>query len=84
MCTRPYRLDWNSRTSDRVAVFEVEKDLSLLQAKRGALAGYEPRAKVVDVQGDVTADFGEALLAAGFDVTQPTDWIAEGLLARVS
>lgn len=77
MCTRPYRLNLKSD----VVVFEVEKDGTLLQAKRQALKDHEPKVQIVDVTADVSEDLEEALALAKINPMIPTDWIAEGLLA---
>jgi methyltransferase (TIGR00027 family) len=83
MCSRPYRLDFGS--SETTTVFEVDSDLSLLQAKKITLEGAGFRlgssVQIVQVMGDLRdADStAVALQNAGFDPNVRTDWIAEGL-----
>jgi methyltransferase (TIGR00027 family) len=86
MCTRPYRLDLPKST----AIYEVECDGELLHTKHEVLqdaGGYQPRAKVISVEGNV-ADMDalcEILVEKhGLDPSLPTDWIAEGLFAYLN
>jgi len=61
-----------------------ELDLSdILAFKEQVVAGEQPAATCcrVVVPTDLTADWTRDLGDAGFDLTQPTAWIAEGLLA---
>jgi methyltransferase (TIGR00027 family) len=66
-------------------LFEVDLR-DILAFKERVLAGEQPVAacqRIVvptDLTGDWTRDLGDA----GFDATQPTTWIAEGLLAYLS
>lgn len=74
---RPYRLPWPGRSR----VFEIDQPeviefkTSTLRAL-GVTADVEHRTVGIDLRDDWPA----ALLAAGFDVDQPTAWLAEGLL----
>jgi len=75
--TRAFRLQWPSGTRlfelDLPDVIEA-KDAVL--AAQGAVAPCERHALPVDLRDDWPA----ALRAAGFDPSQPTAWLAEGLL----
>jgi len=75
--TRAWRLPWPAGTS----LFEVDR-LGTLAAKTGelALAGAEPRCDHRAVDGDLAGDWGSRLVAAGFDPSLPTAWLAEGIL----
>jgi methyltransferase (TIGR00027 family) len=76
--TRAYRLPWPAET----VVFEVDQPTVIefktrTLADLGATATADRRAVGVDLRDDWPA----ALRDGGFDATQPTAWIAEGLLA---
>jgi methyltransferase (TIGR00027 family) len=76
--TRAYRLPWPAET----VVFEVDQPTVIefktrTLADLGATATADRRAVGVDLRDDWPA----ALRDGGFDTTQPTAWIAEGLLA---
>lgn len=75
--SRAYRLDWPVDT----AVYEIDQP-QVLTYKTGTLesAGAAPRATRRPVPVDLRDDWPAALSAAGFDPTQPTAWLAEGLL----
>lgn len=73
--SRAYRLDWPSGT----ALFELDQP-KVLQFKRDHLDGVEPTCAYRTVGVDLREDWPAALIAAGFDVTAPTGWLAEGLL----
>jgi len=75
--TRAFRLDWPSG----VRLFELDlpdvieaKDAVL--AAEGAVARCERQALAVDLRGD----WPTALLDAGFQPSEPSAWLAEGLL----
>ena len=75
--SRAYRLSWPAGT----AVYEVDQPKVLeykteILQSHGAVPSAERRAVPVDLRDDWPA----ALAAAGFDRTQPTAWLAEGLL----
>ncbi|BBZ21947.1 class I SAM-dependent methyltransferase [Mycolicibacter hiberniae] len=74
---RAYRLTW----PDGVTVFEIDQP-AVLDFKAATMAdlGAEPTADRRAVAVDLRDDWPAALIAAGFDRTQPTAWIAEGLL----
>src|ERR1700738_5103278 len=74
---RAYRLDWPAG----MTVFEVDQP-QVIAFKTTTLAdlGAEPTADRRAVAGDLRNDWPAALIEAGFDHTQPTAWIAEGLL----
>lgn len=75
--SRAYRLDWPAET----AVYEVDQP-QVLEYKTGILEshGAVPTADRRTVAVDLRDDWPAALRAAGFDGTQPTAWLAEGLL----
>jgi methyltransferase (TIGR00027 family) len=75
--SRAYRLDWPVETT----VYEIDQP-QVLTYKTGTLesAGAAPRARRRPVPVDLRDDWPAALSAAGFDPTQPTAWLAEGLL----
>lgn len=81
MDSRAYRLGFSRYVH---TVFEVDADVDVLRAKHEALtaAGYSPRCRVELVGADVAdaAGLERGLLAAGFDPSLPTRWLAEGLL----
>jgi methyltransferase (TIGR00027 family) len=74
---RAYRLPWPQGT----VVFEVDQP-AVVEFKTTTLAGLgaEPRADRRAVGIDLRDDWPTALRGSGFDTTQPTAWIAEGLL----
>jgi methyltransferase (TIGR00027 family) len=75
--SRAYRLDWPAET----AVYEIDQP-QVLEYKTGILEshGAVPTANRRTVAVDLRDDWPAALAAAGFDRTQPTAWLAEGLL----
>ncbi len=75
--SRAYRLPW----PDGTVVYELDQP-RVLEFKRGALAEVdaEPTADRREVAIDLRDDWPGALAAAEFDPSQPSAWIAEGLL----
>jgi methyltransferase (TIGR00027 family) len=75
--SRAYRLDWPAGTT----VYEIDQP-EVIEFKTTALAefGAEPTADRRTVAVDLRFDWPSALIAAGFDPSQPTAWSAEGLL----
>ncbi|ORW29993.1 SAM-dependent methyltransferase [Mycobacterium paraense] len=75
--SRAYRLDWPAGTT----VYELDQP-EVLAYKSGTLAdnGVTPSADRREVAIDLRQDWPAALRAAGFDPTQRTAWLAEGLL----
>lgn len=75
--SRAYRLDWPSGTT----VYEIDQP-KVLEYKSATLAehGVEPVATRREVGIDLRHDWPAALRGAGFDPSQPTAWLAEGLL----
>jgi methyltransferase (TIGR00027 family) len=75
--SRAYRLNWPAGT----AVYEIDQP-KVLEYKTGTLEshGAAPTAQRRPVPVDLRDDWPAALTAAGFDRTQPTAWLAEGLL----
>lgn len=75
--SRAYRLFW----PDGTTVFELDRP-QVLGFKREVLAGHgaQPRAERREVAVDLRDDWPQALQNNGFDVTQSSAWIAEGLL----
>jgi methyltransferase (TIGR00027 family) len=74
---RAYRLDWPHGTT----VYELDQP-EVIDFKTKTLTGLgaTPRADRRTVAIDLRNDWPKALLDNGFDPTQPTAWIAEGLL----
>jgi methyltransferase (TIGR00027 family) len=74
---RAYRLGWPAG----MTVFEVDQP-QVMAFKTSTLAdlGARPTADRRAVAVDLRQDWPAALIEAGFDHTQPTAWIAEGLL----
>jgi methyltransferase (TIGR00027 family) len=74
---RAYRLPW----PDGTVVFEVDQP-EVIEFKGRTLAelGAKPTADRRTVAIDLRNDWPQALIDNGFDTTQPTAWIAEGLL----
>ena len=75
--SRAYRLNWPVGT----AVYEIDQP-QVLEYKTGILEqhGAVATASRRPVPVDLRDDWPAALTAAGFDRTQPTAWLAEGLL----
>ena len=75
--SRAYRLDWPAGTT----VYEIDQP-KVLEYKTGVLEahGAVPASRRRPVPVDLRDDWPAALVAAGFDRTQPTAWLAEGLL----
>lgn len=75
--TRAYRLSWPAGTT----VYELDKP-EVVEFKTRVLAdaGVTPSAHRVAIGVDLRDDWPEALRDNGFDPTQPSAWIAEGLL----
>lgn len=75
--SRAYRLSWPADT----VVYEIDQP-KVLAYKRGILQSLDavPNALRRPVPVDLRDDWPAALTAAGFDRTQPTAWLAEGLL----
>jgi len=75
--SRAYRLDWPTGTT----VYEIDQP-QVVEYKTVTLesAGAAPKATRRTVPIDLREDWPAALAGAGFDRTQPTAWLAEGLL----
>ncbi len=75
---RGYRLFWPAGT----AVFEIDQPL-VIEFKTATLEslGAQPTVDLHAVPIDLRQDWLNALRTAGFDVSRPSAWIAEGLLA---
>jgi methyltransferase (TIGR00027 family) len=73
---RAYRLDWPAGTT----VFEIDQP-EVIEFKTTTLEGLDakPKTTLQTVAIDLRDDWQSALLAAGFDPTKPSAWIAEGL-----
>jgi methyltransferase (TIGR00027 family) len=73
---RAYRLDWPAG----MTVFEIDQP-AVIEFKTTTLAGLgaEPKADLRTVSIDLREDWPAALRAAGFDISKPAAWIAEGL-----
>ncbi len=75
--SRAYRLPW----PDATTIFELDQP-QVLDFKREVLAehGARPYAERREVAVDLREDWPQALRDSGFATTQPSAWIAEGLL----
>jgi methyltransferase (TIGR00027 family) len=74
---RAYRLDWPTGTT----VFEVDQpEVIAFKTRTLSELGASPTTDRRTVAIDLRNDWPAALTEAGFDRTQPTAWIAEGLL----
>jgi methyltransferase (TIGR00027 family) len=75
--SRAYRLDWPAGTT----VYEIDQP-QVVKYKTATLdsAGAIPRSTRRPVPVDLRDDWPAALSAVGFDRSQPTAWLAEGLL----
>jgi methyltransferase (TIGR00027 family) len=75
--SRAYRLDWPAGTS----VYEVDQP-KVLEYKAATLAanGVQPVVDRREVAADLRFDWPATLRGKGFDPTQRTAWLAEGLL----
>lgn len=75
--SRAYRLPW----PDGTVVYELDQP-QVLEFKRNVLSEYgdQPTAERREIAIDLRDDWPVALTAAGFDPTEPSAWIAEGLL----
>lgn len=75
--SRAYRLDWPAGTR----VYEIDQPLVLdYKAKKLAEHDVQPVAERHEVPVDLRQDWPAALKEQGFDPSQPTAWLAEGLL----
>lgn len=74
---RAWRLPW----PDGTTVYELDQP-TVLEFKSATLQqqGILPASHQVNVPTDLRADWPTALQEAGFDVSEPTAWSAEGLL----
>jgi len=75
--SRAYRLAWPNAT----IVFELDQP-QVLAFKRDVLArgGEAPTAERREIAVDLRDDWPDALLQSGFDPSEPSAWLAEGLL----
>ncbi|WIM86519.1 class I SAM-dependent methyltransferase [Candidatus Mycobacterium wuenschmannii] len=75
--SRSWRLPW----PDGTTIFELDQ-AQVLDFKKQTLEnhGAQPAAQLVSVAVDLREDWPTALQRAGFDVSAPTMWSAEGLL----
>ncbi|WIM87079.1 class I SAM-dependent methyltransferase [Candidatus Mycobacterium wuenschmannii] len=75
--SRAYRLPW----PDGTTIFELDQP-QVLDFKREVLAkeGATPNADRREIAIDLREDWPQALRDSGFDASQPSAWIAEGLL----
>jgi methyltransferase (TIGR00027 family) len=75
--SRAYRLPWPAGTR----VFEIDQP-KVLEYKAARLAehGVKAQSECIEVAMDLRFDWPTALKDAGFDPSQPTAWLAEGLL----
>jgi methyltransferase (TIGR00027 family) len=74
---RAYRLPW----PDGTTVYELDQpEVITFKTDKLAELGAEPKAIRRPIAVDLRDDWPKLLLDNGFDPTQPTAWIAEGLL----
>lgn len=74
---RAYRLGWPEGT----VVYEIDQpDVIAFKSATLADLGAQPTAARRTVSIDLREDWPTALRAAGFDASQPTAWLVEGLL----
>jgi methyltransferase (TIGR00027 family) len=75
--SRAYRLRWR----DGTVVFELDQP-QVLEFKREVLTarGDAPTAERREIAVDLRSDWPQALRDSGFDASEPSAWIAEGLL----
>ena len=75
--SRAYRLNW----PDGTTVYEIDQP-KVLEFKAATLAEHDvkPAATLQQVPVDLRYDWSTALRENGFDLGQPTAWLAEGLL----
>lgn len=73
---RAYRLAWPAD----MTLFEIDQP-QVIEFKAATLAqlGASPQAELRTVAVDLRNDWPKALVGTGFDKSQPTAWIAEGL-----
>lgn len=75
--TRAYRLQWPAGTT----VYEIDKpEVIAFKTRTLSDIGASPTAALKTVGIDLREDWPAALQDVGFDPTQPTAWVAEGLL----
>ncbi len=75
--SRAYRLPW----PDGTVVYEIDQpDVITFKTQTLNNLGVEPTATRRTVSIDLREDWPAALRDAGFDASQPTAWLAEGLL----
>jgi methyltransferase (TIGR00027 family) len=74
--SRAYRLSW----PDGTTVYEIDQP-QVIAFKRTQLSkvGAAPKAALKSLAMDLREDWAAALLDSGFDPSQPSAWIAEGL-----
>jgi methyltransferase (TIGR00027 family) len=74
--SRAFRLAW----PPGMRVFELDLPASLA-FKEAAIGDLAPRCDRRLVAADLREDWATALVAAGFDPTRPTAWLAEGIMS---
>ncbi|MCK9898685.1 SAM-dependent methyltransferase [Frankia sp. Cpl3] len=79
--SRAFRLPWPAGTR----LFELDQP-TMMSFKERVLAGtgVRPRCERHAVPADLTEDWVDRLLRAGFRPTEPTAWLAEGILAYLA
>jgi methyltransferase (TIGR00027 family) len=78
---RAFRLDWPHGTR----LWELDlADVVAFKEMVVRAEGWEPRCERFVVPVDLSGDWTEPLIAAGFDADAPVVWLAEGLLAYLS
>jgi methyltransferase (TIGR00027 family) len=75
--SRAYRLPWASGTK----VFMLDTaEVTAFRRSVAEAAGLHPAAGAVEVIGDLSGNWHDVLLSAGFDPAVKTVWVAEGIL----
>ena len=79
--TRAFRLEW----PDGTHVFELDlPETTTFKHEVLSQVDAEPHCTRHVVVADLTADWPDALTGAGFDPSQPTAWLVEGLLVYLT
>ena len=79
--SRAFRLTW----PDGTRLWELDlADVIAFKERVIQAEGWRPGCERMTVPVDLSANWGEPLLGAGFDAGAPVAWVAEGLLAYLS
>ncbi|SQD94042.1 SAM-dependent methyltransferase [Parafrankia sp. BMG5.11] len=79
--SRAFRLPWPAGTR----LFEVDRpDMLAFKERVLAAGGTGPRCERHAVSADLTEDWADEILDAGFRPAEPTAWLAEGIIVYLS